>query len=364
MPVGRDLLGGEEADLARPGRELEHLVARLQPERVDHPDGDGHGRAAHRLRLRRPALGRGSPAGAALLAVVGGVGHLSSRRSSLPEGVRGSSADPLERLRHLVAGEPLRAVVAQLGGVGRRVGRGHEQRGHRLAPLRVRAGEHRRLGDAGVLLQHRLDLGGRDVLAAGHDRVGLAADHGQAALVVEAAEVAGAQRVPLPHHGRAGDEDLAVLRHGEAGAGQRAAGGLEVARVGERDRAARLGQPVGLGDREARVGGAAQQRGRARAAAEHDPAQPRAGAAAGVEDAGEHGRDQRGERDVALLQRAGGALGVERLEHDRARGGGASAPGSSARRRARAASGTASARRGRCRARRRRRGCGRRRCRR
>jgi hypothetical protein len=49
--------------------------------------------------------------------------------------------------------------------------------------------------------------------------------------------------------------------------------------------------------------------------------QPRAGAATGVEDAGEHGRHERGERDVALLQRARGALGVERLEHDRARRG-------------------------------------------
>ena len=67
-------------------------------------------------------------------------------------------------------------------------------------------------------------------------------------------------------------------------AGQRAAGGLEVARLGERDRASRprsgrrSGRP-GSPRRAARR----EQRGRARAAAEHDRAQPRAGARAGVE---------------------------------------------------------------------------------
>ena len=88
--AGRDLLGGEEADLAGAGRQLEHLVARLQLERVDHPHRHGHRRAAQVLGARRPALGLLAPAGAALLAVCVGVGHVSSRRRSLPEGVRGS----------------------------------------------------------------------------------------------------------------------------------------------------------------------------------------------------------------------------------------------------------------------------------
>jgi hypothetical protein len=59
--------------------------------------------------------------------------------------------------------------------------------------------------------QHRLDLGGHHVLAAGDDGVHLAAGHDQPAAVVEAAEVAGAQRAAA-RHGRAGDEDLAVGR--------------------------------------------------------------------------------------------------------------------------------------------------------
>ena len=46
--------------------------------------------AAQLLGTRRPALGLLAPAGAALLAIGVGVAHVSSRRSSLPEGVRGS----------------------------------------------------------------------------------------------------------------------------------------------------------------------------------------------------------------------------------------------------------------------------------
>ena len=52
-----------------------------------------------------------------------------------------------------------------------------------------------RLGDGGVRFEHRLDLGGRDVLAAGDDRVGLAPGDRQAAVVVERAEVAGVQQL-------------------------------------------------------------------------------------------------------------------------------------------------------------------------
>jgi hypothetical protein len=61
-------------------------------------------------------------------------------------------------------------------------------------------------------------------------------------------------------------------------------------------------------------------------AAEEDPAQPRAGAAARLQHPGEHGGDERDHRDVALAEQPGDAVGVERgrLEHHGpARGGAA-----------------------------------------
>ena len=42
-------------------------------------------------------------------------------------------------------------------------------------------------------LEHGLDLGGRDVLAAADDRVGLAPGDAQPAVLVEAAQIAGVQ---------------------------------------------------------------------------------------------------------------------------------------------------------------------------
>ena len=88
--AGLDLLGGEEADLAGARRQLEHLVAGLELEGVHHPHRDRHRHGGQPLGLGAPATGLGAPAGAALLAVVVGNGHVSSRRSSLPEAVRGS----------------------------------------------------------------------------------------------------------------------------------------------------------------------------------------------------------------------------------------------------------------------------------
>ena len=56
MPPGCDLLGGEEADFAGARRELEHVVAGLQRERVDEPDRDGHRLPADRsARADQPA---------------------------------------------------------------------------------------------------------------------------------------------------------------------------------------------------------------------------------------------------------------------------------------------------------------------
>ena len=52
--------------------------------------------------------------------------------------------------------------------------------------------EHRALGDGWVLVEHRLDLGRVDVLAAAQDQVAAAGAHEQPA-VADGAEVAGAQ---------------------------------------------------------------------------------------------------------------------------------------------------------------------------
>ena len=179
MPPGAICSAARKPTSPVPGRQLEHLVARLErrarrPSTPTRASSCGPARSAR----ARPALGLLAPAGAALLAVVVGVGHVSSRRSSLPEGVRGSCVDELERLRDLVAREPLGAVLAQLGGARRRA----RPRGTTSAvtdsphsgcgAARTRAASATR----GVLLEHRLDLGGRDVLAAGDDRVALAAD--------------------------------------------------------------------------------------------------------------------------------------------------------------------------------------------
>ncbi len=69
----------------------------------------------------------------------------------------------------------------------------HDDRRDRLAPLRVRAAEHGRLEHLRMRLEHGLDLGGRDVLAAADDRVGLAPGHAQAPALVELAEIARVQ---------------------------------------------------------------------------------------------------------------------------------------------------------------------------
>ena len=64
-------------------------------------------------------------------------------------------------------------------------------------------------------LEDSLDLGGRDVLAAADDRVGLAPGDAQPAVLVEDAEVAGVQPAIAGERagrdGRPGDEDLPLL---------------------------------------------------------------------------------------------------------------------------------------------------------
>ena len=107
---------------------------------------------------------------------------------------------------------------AQVGGIGR--GAQDDGRGDGLAPLGVGAAEHAGLGHGRVLEQGGLDLGGHHVLAAGDDRVDLAAGDDQAAVRVEAAEVARAQDAAA-RHGRAGDDDLTVGRDRDVEAGER-----------------------------------------------------------------------------------------------------------------------------------------------
>ncbi len=77
-------------------------------------------------------------------------------------------------------------------GVDARAGARDDPRGRRLAPaLGGHAGD-RRLGDVGVLAQHRLEVARVEVEAAADDHVLAAIDEREEAVVVEAADVAGA----------------------------------------------------------------------------------------------------------------------------------------------------------------------------
>ena len=91
-----------------------------------------------------------------------------------------------------------------------RVG-GHDDRPEHLAPPLVGHADHGRLLHGRVLLEDLLDLDGIDVLAAADDPVAPAPDEEQVALVVEAAEVAGAQPAVVVHEEEVGStgDDLA-----------------------------------------------------------------------------------------------------------------------------------------------------------
>ena len=328
----------------RPGRRRARAPSgRLRLDRVDHPGRDGHRRAAQRVGLRRsqpggllgPA-GCGSRCGIRRVAVIAS----SPSRSSLPSACAAAASTSSTAFGHLEAGEPLgavtRAAPAASGG-----GRAGTTRAvDRLAPLGVRAAEHAGLGHRRVLEQHRLDLGGRDVLAAGDDRVDLAADHDQAARssrrprspvrsVPPPATVGPATRI----------SPSGAIATSMPGSGRPAVSTSPGSAT--RDLRARLGEPVGRGDRAAGVAGALEQRGRRGRAAEQDRAQPRAGRAR-PRRAGAASWVGTSEASVtssrAPAVRSSTAVGAV----DRA-----SAAAPSARRRARAAAGTASARRGR-----------------
>ena len=164
-------------------------MAGLRRDGVDHPGRDRHRgvRATRRAggASRAPArpsargLGRGSSAGSKVIA-------RARCARSLPDAVRGSAPTGSIALGTLKPARRAAAVRAQLLGV-----RGAPSRSTTAATTasphsRVGAAEDAGLGHRGMLLEHRLDLGGRDVLAAADDRVGLAAGDDQAAALVEA----------------------------------------------------------------------------------------------------------------------------------------------------------------------------------
>src|SRR5664280_638467 len=90
---GRDELGREQPRLAQSGGELEHALAGLRGHGVDQPVRHGRAELAQQLLAANPAGGRLFPGLQAGVAVrVGVKAHRRSRRSSLPERVRGSGS--------------------------------------------------------------------------------------------------------------------------------------------------------------------------------------------------------------------------------------------------------------------------------
>ena len=117
----------------------------------------------------------------------------SSRFSTLPIALRGSSSTRLEEGDALRLAErarwPTRAALRRRS---RAPARGDDPGRRRLAPaLGGHAGD-RRVGDGGMLAQHRLEVARVEVEAAADDHVLAAVEQGEEAVVVEAADVAGA----------------------------------------------------------------------------------------------------------------------------------------------------------------------------
>ena len=115
----------------------------------------------------------------------------------------------------------------ELGAIGE-----HDDRDRLLAPALVAHADHRDFAHLRQLVDHALDLGGGDVLAAGDDHVLLAVGQVQEAVLVEIADVAGTE--PVAEEGgrgffrilpvalrdfRPAQADLAILAGGKAVAG-------------------------------------------------------------------------------------------------------------------------------------------------
>ena len=162
----------------------------------------------------------------------------SSRRSSLPDAVRGSTSVKPIAFGTLYAGNPCRAVNARSSSrIGSSPVRQDDGGDDRFPPLRVGPRVDRCVRYRRMLEQHGLDLGRGHVLPAGDDRVGLAPDDLEAPAVVERPEVTGVQPAVGAErpgrHDRAPDEDLIVRRELDLDPGQRpAVGGDLGARLG------------------------------------------------------------------------------------------------------------------------------------
>ena len=220
--AGRDQLGGEQAGVAAARR------------RARAPSGPAAGRRAstsqretrraarlQRLALALPARRRRASQRSRLSArwsfgSIAGASHASSRRSSLPERVRGSgSATNANALGTLKRGQPAARSGARssLGATAAPVAQARRSpttaSPHSASARPCDGG----LGHGRVGLEHRLDLGRRDVLAAGDDRVGLAPGDAQAAVARRARRD---RRCAATGSGARGatvgprDEDLAV----------------------------------------------------------------------------------------------------------------------------------------------------------
>ena len=109
VPPGLDQLGGQEPRVARPGGELEHALAGLQRELLDHPDRHGHPEVADRRRPRRPSRGASLPA----LEHLGvGVGHQSLL-------LRQAARDLVERASICVLSRSWKIVISASEAAGR-----------------------------------------------------------------------------------------------------------------------------------------------------------------------------------------------------------------------------------------------------
>ena len=129
VPPGRISSAARKPVSPGPAASSSTVVARLRRDRVDHPGRrPASWRGAARRRAGSQPGGLRAPAPAAR-AVLGWIErHRSAPRRSLPDAVRGSASDRLDRLRDLEAGEPLAAERAQLLGVERRAVAQHDAR--------------------------------------------------------------------------------------------------------------------------------------------------------------------------------------------------------------------------------------------
>ena len=205
MPAGRDQLGGRKPVSPGPAASSSTVAPAASARASTSQRDTGSAQPLVAPRLADQPAGR-------LPALADATAQCSSRRrrtAVVGPTARSSAAQQLARRR-------ARQLVGELDRLGHLVaargaaGSARAARPRRPAPSaqhdvattasphsRVRAAVDGGLGDRRVLEQDRLDLGRRDVLAAGDDRVGLAPETRQAPVAVERAEVAGVQQ-PAP----------------------------------------------------------------------------------------------------------------------------------------------------------------------